>query len=164
MRPGANHASVGAAQLILAGLALGALTLSACSQSRAGGLPTDALDQAIGASIGDPTTCLILAQRATHKILYRYGDAFNCARGLPACDRPGVMSAEGALALADTAQGRTASCPTSADGSRTVGWAQGRAASARRDLIYSAVMEGQRALPGQEMSARLDDAFQRAGL
>ena len=141
-----------------------ALTLGACSRPKVGGLSADALDQAIGVAIGDPATCVVLAQRATRKIVYRYGDLFNCQRGLPACDRPGALSAQGALALADTAQGRAASCPSNADGSSTVGWAQGRVGSARRDLIYSAVMEGQRALPGQEISARLTDAFQRAGV
>jgi hypothetical protein len=45
-----------------------------------------------------------------------------------------------------------------------VGWAEGRVKSARHDFIYSAVMEGQRALPGHEMAARLDDAFANAGL
>jgi hypothetical protein len=150
------------------GIGLGALTitmmLGACGKTQSGGLPSDALDQAIGAAIGDPTTCVVIAARAGHKILYHYGNAFNCKRGLPACDRPGTLSAEAALALADAPGGHTASCPSSADGSRTVGWAQGRAASRSRNLIYSAVMEGDRALPGQEMSARLDDAFQRAGL
>ena len=36
--------------------------------------------------------------------------------------------------------------------------------STKRDLIYSAVMEGQRALPGEEMTARLQGAFQQAGV
>ncbi len=88
-------------------------------------------------------------------------------RGLPACDRPGVMSAcREALALADT-PGRAAapSRPSTADhGTRRVGWAEGRVAGKKRDLVYSAVMEGQRALPGQEMSARLVEAFTNAGL
>jgi hypothetical protein len=39
-----------------------------------------------------------------------------------------------------------------------------RIAGSKRDLIYSAVMEGDRALPGQEMMARLGDAFGSAGL
>jgi hypothetical protein len=45
-----------------------------------------------------------------------------------------------------------------------VGWAAGKVASDSRDLVYSAVMEGERALPGQEMKARLDAAFRKAGL
>ena len=129
-----------------------------------GGLPAAALDHAIGDAVGDPATCVLLADRATGKVVYRYGEAFNCVRGAPACDRPGFMSATQALALAGAPEGRGASCNSTADGSRTVGWAEGRAASASRDLIYSAVMEGQTALPGHEIAARLDVAFRRAGL
>ncbi len=147
-----------------AALWAGALALAACAPPPGGRPPSDALDQAIGAAIGDPTTCVILAERSTHKIIYRYGGYFNCQRAMPACDRPGTLSDESALSLAETPEGRTASCPTMADGSRSVGWAEGRVSSAKRDLIYSAVMEGQRALPGQEMAARLDSAFQQAGL
>ena len=147
-----------------------ALALGACGKVSGSGaapgatLPADALDHAIGDVIGDPTTCVVIAERATHRIVYRYGERFNCVRGLPACDRPGVMSAENALALADTADGRGASCPSSPDGTRRVGWAQARISSPKHDLIYSAVMEGQRALPGQEMMARLAEAFANAGL
>lgn len=141
------------------------LTLAGCSQPPPGGsLPSDSLDQAIGGVIGDPTTCVIIADRATHKTLYRYGQLFNCVRGLPACDRPGFLSAQQALALADTADGRGASCPTNADASRRVGWAEGRVPSSKRNLIFSAVMEGERALPGQEMIGRLDEAFGNVGL
>jgi hypothetical protein len=142
------------------------LGLAACAKPGAGGggLPSDALDQAIGGAIGDPTTCVIIAERSSHKVLYTYGQRFNCVRGLPACDRPGYLSAQQALALADTPDGRGASCPSNADQSRSVGWAEGRIASSKRDLIYSAVMEGDRALPGQEMIGRLTDAFSAAGL
>jgi hypothetical protein len=143
----------------------GALSLAACSGHGSGnGLPVDALNHAIGVRIGDPSTCVLIAERATGKVVYRYGQSFNCIRGLPACDRPGTMSATQALGLASTPDGRGASCPTVADGSRMVGWAEGRATSKSRDLIYSAVMEGQHAMPGHEISARLDDGFQQAGL
>ncbi len=141
-----------------------ALALAACAKSPGGGLPGDALDKAIGASIGDPTTCVVIAERSSHKILYAYGQRFNCVRGLPACDRPGYMTAQQALTLADTPDGRGASCPSNPEHSRNVGWAEGRIAGSKRDLIYSAVMEGDRALPGQEMMARLSDAFGSAGL
>jgi hypothetical protein len=139
------------------------LVLCACAPKGAG-LPSDALDHAIAVRIGDPTTCVLVADRSSHKVLYRYGEPFNCERGLPACDRPGVLSAEAALALAMGPQVRAASCASVADGSRSVGWAEGPVRAGSRPLIYSAVMEGERALPGREMSARLDDAFARAGL
>jgi hypothetical protein len=150
---------------------VGLLSLCACAKpagpssgSADAGLPGGALDHFIGDEVGDPTTCVIIADRASRQVVYRYGQLFNCLRGLPACDRPGVMSAQNALALADTAEGHGASCASSPDGTRRVGWAQGRVRSAKRDLIYSAVMEGQRALPGQEMMARLDEAFANAGM
>jgi hypothetical protein len=140
-----------------------AAMLIGCSEQKSR-LPSDALDRAIGQAIGDPDTCLLLADGASGRVLYRYGAPFNCIRGLPACDRPGYMSAKQALPLAGTPGGRKASCPSNADGSRTVGWAEGKVASRTRDVVYSAMMEGQTALPGQEMNARLYDAFQKAGL
>jgi hypothetical protein len=146
-------------------IALGfGLFMAGCSRPSANSFPSDALDQTIAGVIGDPTTCVIIAERTTHRTLYRYGELFNCVRGLPACDRPGFLTAQQALALADTTDGRGASCPSNAHSGRRVGWAEGRVASKKRDLIYSAVMEGDRALPGQEMIARLTDAFANAGL
>ena len=139
--------------------------LMACSPSdRAGGLPTGPLHDAIAASIGDPSTCVLLAEGATGKVVYRYGESFNCVRGLPACDRPGRLTATQALSLARAPGGRAVSCPSNADASRMVGWSEGRATSTTRDLIYSATMEGERALPGHEIAARLDGAFRRSGL
>lgn len=141
-----------------------ALTLAACAKPAGGGLPADALDRAIGAAIGDPTTCVLIADAASRRVLYRYGELFNCERGLPACDRPGFLTAKQALALADATAGRGASCPSNADGSRQVGWAEGRYAGKGGTRLYSAAMEGERALPGEEMNARLGDAFSKAGL
>jgi hypothetical protein len=141
-----------------------ALTLAGCSAPPGGGLPEDRLEKAIGAAVGSPETCVLLADRATGHVVYRYGQLFNCQRGLPACDRKGAMSATDALALAAVPGGRGASCPSNDDGSRMVGWAEGRVSSRARDLVYSAVMEGQAALPGHEIAARLDGAFQQAGL
>jgi hypothetical protein len=137
------------------------LALAACAPAGPK-LPSAALDQAIANAIGDPTTCVIIAERATGKTVYAYNAGFDCSRGLPACDRPGALTARQALGFA--AAGRDASCNSVPDGSRTVGWAEGRVKSTRGDFIYSAVMEGDRALPGHEMAARLDDAFSAAGL
>jgi len=152
-------------KLAAAFLVVGSLCFAACSRPHAGrGLPSDALDAAIGPAIGDPTTCVLLADPTSGKVVYRYGEQFNCERALPACDRAGTLSARTALAFAATPGGREASCPSSADGSRTVGWAQGRSKSRMGALLYSAVMEGDRALPGHEIAARLAGAFGRAGL
>ena len=137
---------------------------SACAPPHgAGGGQGSRLDNQIAQAIGDPSTGLLLADRATGKVTYQYGESANCSRALPACDAPGTLTAQAALGdLA--AQGRLASCASNADGSRHVGWAEGRVQSTKSDLIYSAVMEGERALPGHEMNARLYDAFAAAGL
>jgi hypothetical protein len=152
-------------------LALAAIAplLAACAPhggggTTGGGLPSTQLDNQIAAAVGDPTTCVLLADAASGKVVYRYGDDFNCSRGLPACDAPGLMNAKTALQFAARPAGRFASCNSLPDGSRQVGWAEGPAQSAKHNLVYSAVMEGQRALPGREMNARLYDAFSKAGL
>jgi hypothetical protein len=136
----------------------------ACAPPSARGLPRDALDSAVGAAIGDPSTCVLLADRASGQVVYRYGDAFSCGRALPRCDRPGTLTAVDALRLAAAPGARLVSCPSSPDGSRTVGWAGGRVPNTKRNLDYSAVMEGERALPGHEIAARLAEAFANAGL
>jgi hypothetical protein len=141
-----------------------ALSLAACGPKSGQGLRTNQLDTQIAAAIGDPSTCVLLADAKTGQVVYRYGDDFNCVRALPACDSAASLNAHAALQFAKAAGGRMASCNTLPDGSRTVGWAEGRVNGAKRDLIFSAVMEGQRALPGHEMNARLYDAFQKAGL
>jgi hypothetical protein len=146
--------------LLCALLALAA----ACTPKSGQGLDHDALDAAIGRAVGDPATCVMLADRASGKVVYRFGDGIECARTLPRCDGPGTITVQGALALATQPGGRMVSCPSNADGSRTVGWAAGKVPNTKRDLIYSAVMEGERALPGQEIAARLADAFGNAGV
>ena len=138
--------------------------IAACTPTSGQGLNHDALDNAIGRAIGDPATCVLLADRASGKVVYRFGDGIECARALPRCDGPGATTVQDALALAARPGGRLISCPSNADGSRTVGWAAGRVPNTKRDLIYSAVMEGERALPGQEIAARLADAFGSAGV
>jgi hypothetical protein len=144
--------------------ALVALTACAKPPPSGQGLHSNQLDTQIAAAIGDPTTCLLLADRATGRVVYRYGDDFNCSRALPACDSSATITAKDALRAATRSGGRFASCPSLPDGSRMVGWAAGRVQSTKRDLIFSAVMEGERALPGHEMNARLYDAFAKAGL
>ncbi len=149
-----------AAAALTAGLALGA-----CARSGGGhaAIPSDALDQAIGAGIGDPTTCVLIVDPASGRTLYQYGQSFNCTRPLPACDRPGTLTAKTAVPLAGGG-GRGASCPMPDGGGAAVGWAENRIVGASRPLVYSAVMEGQRALPGHEMAARLADVFSKVPL
>jgi hypothetical protein len=145
-------------------VAVGAAT-AACAPRAARGIHDTRLDNQIARAIGDPSTCVLLADRKTGRVFYRYGDDFNCVRQLPACDRPGSLNAQQALAFASQPGGRMASCASVADGSRMVGWAEEPVQSVKgRNLVYSAVMEGERALPGHEMNARLFDAFRKAGV
>jgi hypothetical protein len=144
-----------------AALAVVAVLACACVP-KTNGLPTDALDEVVARAIGDPATCLLVAERATRRVVYRYGDGASCARALPACDRPGALTPGEALSLAEA--GRTTSCASNPDKTRAVAWAEGRVTGSKRDLIYSAVMEGDHILPGMEISARLDEAFRKAGL
>jgi hypothetical protein len=146
-----------------AAAALAAL-VAACTPPSGQNMPHSQLDTLVGQAIGDPNTCLILADAKTGVVVYRYGDEATCARALPECDAQGVMNAKAALQFATRVGGRMQSCPSVPDGSRTVGWAEGRVDSKTRELIYSAVMEGQNALPGHEINARLYDAFEKAGL
>ena len=151
--------------IVLTAATVAVIGLGGCSmRGMASNMPTDALDHAIGDAVGDPTTCVIIAERTTRKTIYTYGESSNCARELPACDRPGTLSANKALALADKPDDRGASCPSNDDGSRRVGWAEGRVNSKRGNWIYSAMMEGEKTLPGQEILARLALAFKKAGL
>jgi hypothetical protein len=146
-------------------MAAAAAALAACTPpSGQPPAPPSVLDTQIGKAVGDPATCVLLADAATGAVIYRYGDEANCTRKLPACDTPGTMNANDGLKFATQPGGRMQSCASLPDGSRSVGWAEGKVPSTKRDLIYSAVMEGADALPGHEINARLFDAFQKAGI
>lgn len=60
--------------------------------------------------------------------------------------------------------GKTGSCESIADGSRSVGWWTGRLRSMDDDLVFAASIEGAEALPGFEVSTRIKAAFADAGL
>lgn len=135
--------------------------LTACSPGAPPGVDRDELDAAVSRAIGDPNSCLLIARRGSGRVLYRYNTATVCDREFPACDAPGKTKVGKLLAAtAKDGQVRQLSCNTTADASRGVGWAAGPIAGA--DLVYAAVMEGDRAFPGRMMAERLDHAFRRA--
>src|SRR5260221_2233681 len=152
--------------VVLAALVLANLILTGCTPAPPSGrgLDKNAIDDAIAQAIGDPDTCVLLADRATKAVVYRYGEHMTCARSLPACDRAGKITVEDALVFAQTPDGRAASCASNPEVTRGVASAVGRVDSDKHDLIYSAVMEGQRALPGREIAVRLQDALAKAGV
>lgn len=145
----------------LAGAALAALALSACSPGAPPGVDRNQLDEAVSRAVGDPTSCLLIAQAGSGKLLYRYNTHTACDRELPSCE--GAAKTKVAKLLARTAATRAKvqlSCDTLDDASRGVGWAAGPIEGT--DLVYAAMMEGDRAFPGRMMADRLEGAFRRA--
>ena len=141
----------------------GAMGLASCAPDAPPGVDRDELDAAISKAIGGSATCVVIGQAGSGRVLYRYNTATACDRELPACDVPGVTKI--AVVLKTTAkdsQPRTLSCNSAADASRGVGWASGPIAGT--DLVYAAMMEGDRAFPGRMMAERLARAFQKVGL
>ncbi len=60
--------------------------------------------------------------------------------------------------------GKTGSCSTQPDRSRSVGWWVGRLKTPTRDLVFAASVEGATAPPGMEVERRLKDDLAKAGL
>jgi hypothetical protein len=143
--------------------ALAAAALAACSPDAPKGVDKNQLDEAVSRAIGDPASCLLIAEQTGGRLVYRYNSHIACARTLPACDQPGTRTLEQLLeATAKDGRARTLSCNSSADASRGVGWASG--VLPEKHLVYAAMMEGPRAFPGRMMADRLARAFAVAGL
>jgi hypothetical protein len=148
------------------GLALGLLVcaafVAACSPKLPAGVDKRQLDLTVNDAIGDPNTCVLIG-RPDGTVVYRFGSHMTCGRRLPACEGAAARTAGDALAeIAAERTAKTTSCPTTPDGSRSVGWAWGK--TARHDLVFVAVMEGQTAPPGMVIADKLSDAFAKAGL
>lgn len=145
-----------------------ALLTSACAPSGPEGVDTAVLDEMVGRAVGDPSTCVLLAERNTGDIVYRYGTHMTCSRTLPACQGGGTLTVNALKDAAAKGDERAISCPSLPDGSTTVGWASGPVkpgpGAKYGQLVYAAVMEGERALPGREIKLRLEGALRRAGM
>ena len=144
-----------------AGLLLAALLVSACTPNAPKGVDKAVLDQAVGKAIGDPGTCVLIAEGG--KRVYRFGSNLVCGRKLPACGG-GLAQTPGDLLEAALVRKTpmTASCPSNRDGSRLVAWASGPIDG--HDMVYAAVMEGDQVPPGVVIADKLDAAFKAAGL
>jgi hypothetical protein len=137
--------------------------LAACGPTAPRGVDKDKLDEAVSAAIGDPASCLLIAEQTSGRIVYRYNTHTACARELPACDAPKLRTIDELLKLTlKDGQPRMLSCNTQADASRGVGWASGVIPG--KGLVYAAMMEGDRSFPGRMMADRLSGAFKDAGL
>jgi hypothetical protein len=115
----------------------------------------------VSRAIGDPNSCLLIAQAGTGKAYYRYNTHAACDAELPSCEGGGKTKLGKLLnRTVETGASVQLSCDSQGDGSRGVGWAAGPIAGT--DLVYAAMMEGDRAFPGRMMADRLEGAFRRA--
>lgn len=145
-------------------VALAAAGLSACSPKLPAGVDEAVLTQAIGKSIGSPSTCVIVADDKGRTV-WRGGGYITCSRNLPTCQGVETTTAGDVLKAGLGKPARFISCPTT--GANTVGWAVGPVPTGEgkpaRNLTYVAVMEGERALPGLEIKERVEHDFRKAG-
>lgn len=145
------------------GLGMALLTLAACGPGAPPGVDKDQLGDAVSRAIGGASSCLLIAEQASGRQVYRYNSHSVCARALPACDGPGLRTVDQLLkATVADSRPRMLSCNSAADGSRGVGWASG--VLPKKRLVYAGMMEGPRAFPGRMMAERLSSAFDRMGL
>ena len=139
-----------------------AVALSACGPHLPKGVDPDKLNDAVSDAIGDPDTCMLIGRQGSGEVVWRYNTHTTCDRSLPACDAPKLRTVDDLLkATARDGQPRQLSCNSTADASRGVGWASGVIRG--KGLVYAAVMEGPRALPGRIMSDKVEGALQDAG-
>jgi hypothetical protein len=140
-----------------------AVLLAACAPGAPKGVDKAKLDQAVSEAIGDPATCLMMADRESGRIVYRYNTATVCSRKLAACEGDERRTLKDLLMeTADDGVARQQSCLTTADASRGVSWASGVIPA--RNLAWAAVMDGTRTLPGRIMSDRLQQRLGPLGL
>ena len=148
---------------LAAGAALAAAAfLVACGPRLPKGVDADKLQDAVSDAIGDPNTCMLIGRQGGGEVVWRYNTHTTCARVLPACDTPGARSVDDLLkATAKDGKVRELSCNSAPDGSRGVGWSSGVIQG--KGLVFAAVMEGNRALPGRIMSEKIEGALQDSG-
>lgn len=144
------------------------LLLAACTPPAPGGVNVDVLNNAVADAVGDPATCVILAEKDTGKIVYRLGEPRICRREFSDCRTPpAVLSADKLIQLAAKGDERAESCDIQ-NGESRVGWASGPVTAGEGakhgPLVYAVNMEGVNALPGREIKARLEPALAKAGL
>jgi hypothetical protein len=140
-----------------------ALAVAACSPGAPQGVDKDKLDAAVSDAIGDPATCMLIAEQPGGKVVYRYNTATVCDRKLPSCQGAGQQKVKDLLAATvRDGQRRELSCLTTADASRGVSWLA--APIPGKGLVYAAVMEGTRTFPARMMADRLEPRLKDVGL
>ena len=132
-----------------------AAALAGCAPKPPKGVKEDVLTAAIGGAVGDPNTCVALAEAGTGKIIWKYESLAECGRALPACSSAGTRT------TLDLAKAIAQNGAVVHEGCSNVSWAGGP--TPRAGVVYAAVMQGGRAMPGMMMAERLDRAFKESG-
>lgn len=138
--------------------------VAACSPPLPSGVDPDALKAAVGDAVGDPNTCVLIAEAGTGRGVWRYGTSRACGLAWPACSGAEVRTVEQLMKTTGREGAEIwASCPSNADQSRTVAWAAGPVPG-RQELVFTAVMEGAKTPPGIVLGDKLRGALERGGL
>ena len=132
-----------------------AVALASCAPKPPKGVDEEALSSAIGDAIGDPNTCVVLADAKSGKVIWKYQALNECGRRLPAC------SASGTRTTIDLARLVAENHGSVSEGCENVSWAAGP--TPRAGVVYASVMQGKRALPGMVMADKLDNVFKSTG-
>lgn len=137
------------------------LALIGCGPKAPEGVEKRVLDAAVSQAVGDPGTCVLIAEQGGGQV-YRFGTHTVCGRRLPACAGEAVRTVGDLLDRASRAdQVETASCASQTPG-RRVAWAWGPIQGA--PYAYAAVMEGPNTPPGIVVDDKLQTAFRSVGL
>lgn len=123
---------------VLVPLAALAALAAACAPPLPSGVDSNRLQNAVGDAVGDPNTCVLIAEAGTGRIVWRYGSSRSCGTAWPACSGTEVRSVEQLMKTAGREGAEIwASCPSNADRSRTVAWAAGPVPG-RPELVFTA--------------------------
>ena len=145
-----------------AALVLLTLGLAACAPQAPKTVNKDQLDAAIGAAIGDPNTCVVLASKSGKAVVYEFGNYLTCTHPWPDCAGGTRTARDFMTQTLGKGEPTQQSCDSTADGSRAVAWSAG--ATEDPDLAYAAAMEGPNVPPGVVIADKLKAAFKKAGL
>lgn len=144
------------------------LALAACQPTGPSGIDSALLTDQVSKAIGDPNTCVLIVEKGSGKVVWRYGDYSTCAIARPACDGSGTLNTDVLAKKAAAGDTRTLSCDAAGETGDRVGWASGpitpTPGTHYGDLAYAAEMQGPTVLPGREIKIRLENAFRAAGM
>ncbi len=144
------------------------VALAACEPTGPKGVDSELLTQTVRKAVGDPNTCVLIVEKTSARVVFRYGDYTTCATARPSCDGPGTLTTDDLAKLAAAGDARTLSCDAPGEAGDRIGWASGpitpTPGAAYGDLAFAANMQGPSVLPGREIRVRLESAFRKAGM